>query len=105
MDFSAEYELGVGTLGIKPSEFWSLTLSELLIMAEGYNRKTKRRSNELISLAWHTEAFARLKKLPSLKSLIKDEDGMAQHREQTDEEMMAMASMLNAAFGGEVVEI
>lgn len=57
--------------------------------------------NEIIYLAWHTEAFARQKTLPPLKSLLQDEKP---RHEQTDEEMMAMCKMLNAAFGGEVVD-
>ena len=71
-------------------------------MVEGYKRRKKQTFDELVYLAWHTEAFARMKKLPSLNSLIKEE---GKKREQTDEEMMTMAKMLNAAFGGEVVEV
>ncbi len=68
-------------------------------MVEGYKKRKKQTFDELLYLAWHTEAFARMKKLPSLKSLIKGEK-----RQQTDEEMLAMCKMLNAAYGGEFIE-
>lgn len=71
-------------------------------MVDGYKRNQKRKINELLYLAWHVEAFARQKKLPKLDSIIDDE---RHSKVQTDEEMKAMAMMLNAAFGGEVVEL
>lgn len=86
---------------MSPFEFWELTLAEFVKIAEGYVRRQKQKYNELIYVAWHTEAFARMKKLPSLKSLIREDK---ERHEQTDEEMMAMAKMLNAAFGGEEIE-
>lgn len=73
-------------------------------MVDGYMRKQKRRVNELIYLAWHTEIFARQKQLPELKSLLQGEDEKAKHG-QTDDEMMVMCKMLNAAFGGDTVEV
>lgn len=89
-------------LGMMPDEFWKLTPAELLAIAEGYAENRQDRIHELIYLAWHTEAFARTKQLPSLKSLIQKNE---HHKEQTDDEMLAMARILNAAFGGEVKEI
>lgn len=72
-------------------------------MAEGYGRRHKQRMNELIFTAWHVEAFARQKKLPALKSLMQETHEKPK-REQTDDEMMAICRMLNAAFGGMEVE-
>lgn len=57
----------------------------------------------MLFLAWHIEALARQKRLPVLSSLIKDEKPIG--RQQSDEEMMNMAKLLNAAFGGEVIEV
>ena len=51
--------------------------------------------------AWHTAVLSRMKDIPPLRKLLQDED---EKHEQTDDEMMHMAKMLNAAFGGEVVE-
>jgi len=58
--------------------------------------------NELMSAAWHTAYLSRVKpdKLPSLKDLL----SLEPKKPQTDEEMMAMCKMLNAAFGGKVVK-
>ena len=105
MDFSAEYEFGIKELGLLPADFWRLTPAEIATMAQGHNRKSRRRVNELIYSAWHTAVFGRMEKMPALEDVIKDEGEAPQrHREQTDDEMMAMARILNAAFGGEVVE-
>ena len=59
--------------------------------------------NEMIFLAWHIEALARQKRLPSLSSLLKEEK--ISGRRHSDEEMMSMARLLNAAFAGEVIEV
>jgi hypothetical protein len=90
-------------MGLKPCEFWVLTFFELVKMAEGYVKCQKQHYNDLIYLAWHCEAFARTKKLPSLESIMQ-KTSVEQHKEQSDDEMLVMAKLLNAAFGGEVVE-
>jgi hypothetical protein len=91
----------VGELHLMPSEFWRLTYAEFVSLAEGYKQRQTHRMNELIYLAWHVEAFARQKKMPPLKGLMQD---TSEKRQQTDDEMMAACRILNAAFGGEVVE-
>lgn len=52
--------------------------------------KNKRTLEELIFLAWHTEAFARQKRLPSLDRVLKD---IHKPRDSTraDEILKAMA--------------
>jgi hypothetical protein len=55
----------------------------------------------MIFIAWHTAVLMRIKEMPSLNSLMQEE---AENKKvQTDEEMMAMCKILNAAFGGETV--
>lgn len=86
-----------------------MTYTELIAMSDGYARRQKGRYNELIYAAWHTAALTAAamsgKKLPSLDSLLhKNENQNKPRKQQTDEEMMAMARLLNAAFGGEVIE-
>lgn len=88
---------------MKPHEFWVLTPAEFSAIAEGYMRKQTTRSNELISLAWYTEALARTKKLPELKSLLQTNE-TKKPRVQTADEMMAVCRLLNAAFGGSEIE-
>jgi len=87
-----------------PNEFWSLTWAEYYHMAKGYVRRATLRRNELIYTAWHAEAFARSKVLPNLDSLIQF-DYEDTPKVQTEEDMVAMVMLLNAAFGGEVVEV
>jgi len=41
-------------------------------MFEGYAESASERRQELLYLAWHIEAFARQKRLPSLKKILKD---------------------------------
>lgn len=89
---------------MSPSDFWELTYAEFYNICEAYKQKHTRHNNELISLAWYTAVLSRQEKLPELKSLLIDEN-TNESRQQTDEEMMAMCKILNAAYGGEVVEI
>lgn len=93
--------MAVGELGLKPHEFWNLTYAEFAGMVSGYQRRQKKHVNELIYLAWHTEMFARQKKLPALRSCLRDTE---ERHMQTDGDMLQMCKILNAAFGGEVVE-
>jgi hypothetical protein len=57
---------------MRPADFWELTPFELGIMFEGYAEEKAERRQELLYLAWHVEAFARQKRLPSLKKILKD---------------------------------
>lgn len=43
-----------------------------------------------------------MEKIPPLNNLLQDTEAP---KEQTDNEMLAMCKLLNAAFGGEVVEV
>jgi hypothetical protein len=94
----------VGELGLLPREFWALTYSEFAAMAAGYARAQKRRTNELVYLAWHVAALSRQTRLPELSSLLQAEDE-TRKREQTPDEMLTMVRMLNAAMGGVEVEV
>lgn len=85
---------------MKPSEFWELTPAEFAGMVKGYNRRQKNRLDELLYHAWHGAALSRVNKLPSLKSLMQTEN-----KAQSVDDMLAMVKMLNAAFGGEEVEV
>jgi hypothetical protein len=71
-------------------------------MAEGYNKRNIKHTNDLIALAWHTAALIRTKEMPELKELLISE---VEKKSQTPEEMLTIVKMLNTAFGGEVVEV
>jgi len=74
-------------------------------MAKGFNRRQINRRNELMFAAWHTAAIARQKTLPDLDDLLIDPDKKPEpKKEQTDADMLNMCKMLNAMYGGEVVE-
>lgn len=74
-------------------------------MAKGFNRRQINRRNELMFAAWHCAAIARQKTLPDLDDLLIDPDKKPEpKKEQTDADMLNMCRMLNAMYGGEVVE-
>lgn len=90
---------------LMPDAFWNLTFSEFCAMVSGYQRKQTKHTNELLYVAWHVAAFSRQDRLPGLKSLMQSVDSTTSpHKEQTTDEMLSMCRLLNAAFGGEVVE-
>jgi hypothetical protein len=94
----------VGELGLLPREFWALTYAEFAAMAAGYARAQRRRTNELVYLAWHVAVLSRQPKLPELSSLMQTEDD-SRKKDQTPDEMLTMVRMLNAAMGGTEVEV
>jgi len=57
---------------MRPAQVWALTPAELGLLFEGCAEEKAERRQELIYLAWHIEAFARQKRLPSLKKILKD---------------------------------
>lgn len=84
-------------IGISIKDFWEMTPFELFICIESFEDKEKERSKELIIQAYYTEAFARMKKLPKLKDLLKEK------KKQSNEEMLEAVKRLNAMMGGEVI--
>ncbi len=57
--------------------------------------------NDLISHAWLNAKLTWAKDIPPLQDLLNAEP----KKEQTDEQMLAVVKLLNAAFGGKVVEV
>jgi len=89
-------------MGLRPDEFWKLTYAEFIAMLDGFTRRRTQTNNDLLYVSWHVAAFNRQKTLPSLKSILVENP--TEHHQQTDEEMLAMIKIINAAFGGKVVE-
>lgn len=94
---------------MKPKEFWELTPAEFATIAEGYIRvaqaQAKEKAKNIISLAWYTEALARTKTLPELKTLLDKLDNASKPKQvQTSDQMMTMCKLLNAVYGGSVIE-
>ena len=78
-------------MGLSPEEFWSLTPYEFNMMAEGFMTRRDQKTNDLIYLAWHIEAFSRAKKLPKLETLLKKRRPMAQGWVLTKEQLIEIA--------------
>lgn len=76
---------------MKPADFWELTPHELGLMFDGYAEGINERRQELLYLAWHVEAFARQKRLPSLKKILKDSGIKKKRNSLSTEQLMKIA--------------
>lgn len=85
------------------SEFWQLTLAEFLVKYEEYIKAERNKLNEFITLAWLTANYTRAKTFPPDLNKLLIKEG-AERKVQTVEEMMAMAKIVNAAWGGEEIK-
>lgn len=101
------------SIGISISEFWELTPYELIIAqrgfykrkeyeAEEYEAKMKNQRVLMTIQAYQISRWVWAKKL-DIKEILKDMEGPAK-KQMTNEQMLAQVKMLNALFGGEVVE-
>jgi hypothetical protein len=59
-------------LGIDIITAYELTPYEITVIGRQVQEQRYVEFENIITLAWHTEAFARQKKMPSLKKLLKD---------------------------------
>lgn len=62
-----------------------------MLMAESYQLNEVEKVKEIISLAWHTEAFARHKKLPKLDKVLKNIGKSKKQERKSDMVLKAMA--------------
>ena len=69
---------------------WDYTPYEISLMCENTLTNNKRRVDELLFVAWHTEAFARQKRLPSFEKVLKDAH-RTKNNSRSDEILKAMA--------------
>jgi hypothetical protein len=89
-------------MGISIADFEYMTPYELSLYAECYHHKIVNEREERITLVWLGEYYHRIKKLPPLTDEIRKLMGKPK-RAMTDEEMLKMAEVLNAQFGGNVI--
>ncbi len=68
-------------------------------MVNAYNINKRHERNTNIYIAWHVALFNRQKVLPALNALLID-PYQTEPKEQTPEEMLAVARLINAAYGG-----
>lgn len=57
---------------IDPLKIGDYTPYEVVLLAKQRHERETHQFENNITLAWHTEAFARQKKLPSLSKILKD---------------------------------
>lgn len=85
--------------GISPAEFWGLTPFQTNVLVTANSEKLKDEFETLLSAAWHTAVFSRIKEIPPLKSLMRN------HRDPTivnddDDAAQIEAKKMMAAFMG-----
>ncbi|MET3662503.1 hypothetical protein [Aquamicrobium ahrensii] len=78
-----------------PALFWRLTLREISIILKGAAARLTREQDGRAWVAWHIEALARTKKLPTLKSMQSGKP--LKRRRMTPNEMISMAHLWTAA--------
>lgn len=78
--------------------------SELIMHVEEYNRQKEIEADEAFTLAYYNAAWQRSKRMPKLDRLLEMRKEQRQlkpkGKEQTPEQMLAMAMRLNARNGG-----
>ena len=80
-----------------------MTIAEFMEIADGYKWRREQQFDDLVFHAWFNAKLTMwVKELPSLDSLIKCDN---EPKEQTDDQMLANVKLLNAAFGGKVIEV
>lgn len=84
--------------GFDPDGFWRLAPREVKARCEGARKRLEAESDNRISLAWHTAAFSRQKKLPDLKKILERSNPK---KKQTPEEQALALDMLFLAWGGD----
>lgn len=90
-------------MGLKPNEFWSLTLAEYNKMVKGYS---KRRRNNLYGFAMVTAALYEVNRdrkrrpKPFTPNDFMPKEELKLKPKQTVDEQIAIVRMLNLAFDG-----
>ena len=80
--------------GLDPERAWLLTPRQI---ARESAALARRRSTEMLVVAWHTAAFMRQRRLPRLETLLR----RVRRRRQTAQQQLAPARLITAMFSGE----
>ena len=62
-----------------------------MLLSESFQHKEEQKVKEILALAWHTEAFARHKKLPKLDKVLKNIGKSKKQESKSDMVLKAMA--------------
>lgn len=85
-------------VGISINDFWDMTPLELSVYVEAKLEEIKQNREDSIMLEYMNAAWQRAKKLPNIKSIIKEPK-----KQMSDQEMFNVVKALNSAFNGKVV--
>lgn len=99
-EWNWEFALKTAILvGLSTEQFDQMTPYELSLCIEGYTEIRDTELKERLTLVWLGEYYHRTKRLPNLQSELK-KISSEEKRVMTDEEMLEVAKVLNAQFGG-----
>lgn len=83
--------------------FWEITPAELAACAKHYHKRKEEENERTIIQAYMTAAWQRSKRMPDLDHVLNKSRGEEQV-DQSAEQMLTMAKILNARFGGKQYE-
>ena len=81
-------------MGLTADQFWALSLKDLWHVRRAHTARLTAQRDRDVSLAWYTEAFARTKTLPNLKTLLIS----GKSKRQTPEEMQDVLKDLSLLY-------
>lgn len=90
-------------MGLLPDQFWNLTPAEFNLLIRGHNERDRRRSEELLRLAWTTAVLTRAEKIPRLDQLLGREPERKKKRTVHDVIAEAKENGTWREWGGEQV--
>lgn len=91
-------------IGLSIDYYNEITPHELNLHIQAYNEQLQHERQQGLTLAYLTAYWGRVKKMPSLKSLLDDMDSSRSSTAKTDEQLLRMVRQLNAAMGGKEVK-
>lgn len=79
-------------VGIDPLKIGEYTPYEISLLGKQSRKREQKEFESLVCLAWHTEAFARQKRLPNLNNLLKELKKPHTNKSKSDAILKAMAA-------------
>lgn len=76
--------------GFDPDGFWRQTPRTLDVILTGYVQRRRIEQEQALSLAWHIEALARAKRLPTLEKLLGRHEARVPVSQSNDEMLAAL---------------
>lgn len=84
-------------IGITASEFWQMTFLEINSMTTIFQEKQKEKQDDLITQAYLTAYYQRVKDMPKLKDVLQVK---SENKNQTAHDMLKVIQAMNHAFNG-----